>query len=215
MSCLRQKDHLGKARKATPKLCHRERILKKKSTWELEPFTFLRGVFRCSLSPSWHRLSRPATGIYLSVTSISLEENRVCFFPWENPHFHLCPEDSFCWKTAAVGGCAVAIGNRLYRGKKGRRGGWGEGGIRKHACLSFQPVQSCDHGARNCSRIQQYRLRRKGINDFGGEASALIAWLPPDLHSASARLSPPGDDSLDPFHSKLFTSSRDIRTVFI
>lgn len=119
---------------------------KKKSTWELEPFTFLRGVFACSLSPSSHRLSRPATGIYLSVISISLEENRVCFFPWENPHFHLCPEDSFCWRTAAVGGCAVAIGNRLYRGKKGRREGWGEGGIRKHACLSFQPVQSCDHG---------------------------------------------------------------------
>jgi len=52
MSCLRKKDHLFKAHKAKPKLFHGERILKKTSIWELEPFTFLKGVFAFSLSPS-------------------------------------------------------------------------------------------------------------------------------------------------------------------
>lgn len=52
MSCLRKKDHMGKTHKAKPKLCDGERILKKTSVWESEPFTLLRDVFPGSLSPS-------------------------------------------------------------------------------------------------------------------------------------------------------------------
>lgn len=92
----------GKAHKAKKKNCHRERTMKIISVCKLEPFTLLRGVF------AWVLLLFLATSFQtnyrdLSVISIFLEENKVCFFPQRKLLLSLLQGGQFCRWIAAAG----------------------------------------------------------------------------------------------------------------
>lgn len=146
-----EKRSSGKAHKA------KKNYVMEKELWKLNLFA------NESLSPCWERclhvcfcfswqhLFRLATGIYLSVISIFLKENRFCFFPWETPSLAfagrtvpvdelllqglccLCPQWGLPWCTAVPGHATavlhllpspgfLAAGRRLCRGKWGEEG---------------------------------------------------------------------------------------------
>lgn len=111
----------------------------------------------------------------------------------------------------------LAVKNGWCREQKVRRGVWGARGIKKHAGLSFDMLQryTGTKGIETVLGSSNTDLGRKypPLWWWGSQVNRLAAsWT---IICLSPQLLLPDDNSLDPFHLKLFTRRNGIQTIFI